>query len=59
MMDVSGVFSFKVFLGVMVAVNNLGVDVIESWLVMVYGLLNWVASWGCGYRRQQKSELSL
>ena len=48
MMDVSGVFSFKVFLGAMVAVDNLGVDIIESWLVMVYGLLNWVASWGCG-----------
>ena len=50
MKDVSGQLSFKVFPGVMVAVDSLGVDVIENWLVMrgVDGLLNWVAPWGCG-----------
>ena len=50
MKDVSGLLSFKVFPGVMVAVDNLRVDVIESWLVMrgIDELSNWVAPWGCG-----------
>ena len=58
MMDVSGLFSFKkAFAGVMVTVDNLGVDVIESiesWLVMrdkvgVDGLSDCVAPCGCGW----------
>ena len=51
---VSGAESFKnAFAGVMVAVDNLGVDEpVESWLVMrdkvgVNGLLDCVASCGC------------
>ena len=55
---VSGAHSFKnAFAGVMVAVDNLGVDSdepIETWLVMhdkvgVDGLLNCVATCGCGW----------
>ena len=56
MMVVSGAESFKnAFAGVMVAVDNLGVDEpIESWLVMrdkvgVNGLLDCVNSCGCGW----------
>jgi hypothetical protein len=56
MMVVSGAHSFKnAFAGVMVAVDNLGVDEpIESWLVMrdkvgVDGLLGCVAPCGCGW----------
>ena len=55
-MFVSGADSFKnAFAGVMVAVDNLGVDEpTESWLVMrdkvgVSGLLYCVASCGCGW----------
>jgi hypothetical protein len=54
MMDVSGAHNFKnAFAGVMVAVDNLGVDEpIEFWLAMrdkviVDGLLDCVASCGC------------
>ena len=56
MMVVSGVHSFKnAFAGVMVAVDNLGVDEpTESWLVMrdkvgVDGLSDCVAPCGCGW----------
>lgn len=56
MMVVSGADNFKnAFAGVMVAVDNLGVDEpTESWLVMrdnvgVNGLLDCVTSCGCGW----------
>ena len=55
MIVVSGADSFKnAFAGVMVAVDNLGVDEpAESWLVIrdkvgVNGLLDCIASCGCG-----------
>ena len=51
MIVVSGAHSFKnAFAGVMVAVDNLGVDEpTESWLVGVDGLFGCVAPCGCGW----------